>query len=177
MFETNIRHLLYLDLGYRIRSAKVERMPLKAVMASLVILGISLSSCGGSGASSALSKSPMSSEVTATTEAAATTGSPSRSSSTTEASASSAPPCTLVTTFDYIVRTAIPGLPPDAVDIGNVNLEDCTETLKDFQVTAAQGKGDCTQIALASDNPGYDVNAPDPPPLKHVIDQVGPGCQ
>lgn len=51
-------------------------MSLKAGLASLVILGISLSACGGSATSSAPPKTSTSGKVTTTTGAAATTSSP-----------------------------------------------------------------------------------------------------
>jgi hypothetical protein len=57
-----------------------------------------------------------------------------------------------------------------------VDLATCTPSLDEFARTASQAQGDCTQIALASDNPGYDVNATPAPPLLKVITQVGSGC-
>jgi hypothetical protein len=42
--------------------------------------------------------------------------------------------------------------------------------------TAGQASSECTTIALASDNPGYNVNAVPAAPLKDVIESVGPGC-
>jgi hypothetical protein len=48
-------------------------------------------------------------------------------------------------------------------------------TLSSFAATAGQADGECATIALASSNPGYDVNAVPAPPLKDVIESAGPG--
>jgi hypothetical protein len=53
---------------------------------------------------------------------------------------------------------------------------DCTPTLQEFQETAGQAQGECTTIALASDNPGYNAAAFPAPPLRDVINSAGPGC-
>jgi hypothetical protein len=86
---------------------------------------------------------------------------------------SASPSCTLTTTFDYIERTTEPGLQPQADEIGNV---DCTGSLSDFAAEAGQAEGECTTIAVASDNPGYNVNEIPAPPLKGIIESAGPGC-
>lgn len=77
---------------------------------------------------------------------------------------------------DYIVRDADPGASVLASEVGPVDLADCKTTLDDFPGTAGQGPGECTTIALASDNPGYNVDASPAPRLKHVIMSAGPGC-
>jgi hypothetical protein len=79
-------------------------------------------------------------------------------------------------TFDYIVRDADPGASTLAQEIGNCNVATGQDSLAGFQQTAGQASGECTTIALASDNPGYDVNADPAPPLKDVIESAGPGC-
>jgi hypothetical protein len=84
--------------------------------------------------------------------------------------------CKLTTTFDYIVRDDDPGAGVLADEIGNVDFVNCRPSLDDFAATAGQSQGECTTIALASDNPGYNVNATPAPPLKHVIESAGPGC-
>jgi hypothetical protein len=86
-------------------------------------------------------------------------------------------PCKLKVTFDYIERFVEPEAgPPTAIEIGNVNFGDCKSSLDDFAATAPTGKDDCATVALASGNPGYDVNADPAPRLKHVIESAGPGC-
>jgi hypothetical protein len=84
--------------------------------------------------------------------------------------------CKLKTTFDYIVRTAEPGTPATAQEIGNVDLGNCTPSLADFAQTAGQAQGECTTIARARANGGYDVNASPAPPLRRVLMRAGPGC-
>lgn len=84
--------------------------------------------------------------------------------------------CKLKTAFDYIVRDDLPGASVTASEIGNVDLANCTGSLSDFAATAGQASGECTTIAKASDNPGYNVNAVPAPPLKDVIESAGPGC-
>jgi hypothetical protein len=79
-------------------------------------------------------------------------------------------------TFDYIERDDFPGAQILAEEIGNCDLATGQDSLASFQQTAGQGTGECTTIALASDNPGYNVNAIPAPPLKDVIESAGPGC-
>lgn len=74
------------------------------------------------------------------------------------------------------MRDDDPGASVIASEIGEVDIEYCTSSLTDFQQTAGQAAGECTTIAWAKDNPGYDVNAVPAPPLKHVIESAGPGC-
>lgn len=90
--------------------------------------------------------------------------------------ASASPSCKLTTTFDYIERDDDPGASVMASEIGNTDYASCTSTLASFASEAGQAPGECTTIALASSNPGYDVNAVPAPPLKDVIMSAGPGC-
>jgi len=84
--------------------------------------------------------------------------------------------CPLQVTTDYIVRYVDQGQPASAATIGNVNYSTCSSTLSTFQQEYGNTPGECVQIAKASDNPGYDVNATPAPPLTDVIQQVGPTC-
>jgi hypothetical protein len=86
------------------------------------------------------------------------------------------PSCTLKDTPTYIERDDDPGASVIASDIGNADFGNCTTTLAGFAADAGQASGECTTIALASSNPGYDVNAVPAPPLKGVIESAGPGC-
>ena len=74
------------------------------------------------------------------------------------------------------MRTTEPGTPAVAQAIGNVDLGNCTPALADFAKTAGQAQGECTTIARARANPGYDVNATPAPPLRRVLERAGPGC-
>ena len=129
-------------------------IPVASLAAASVVI---LSACGAGAANSTTAASP------AATRAA--TSSPSSSAS-----------CALKTTFDYIERDDDPGASVLAAEIGNVDLENCTPSLSDFTAEAGQAAGECTTIAKASDNPGYNLNAVPAPPLKDVIESAGPGC-
>lgn len=93
-----------------------------------------------------------------------------------KAKAAASPSCKLKTTFDYIERDSDPGASVMADEIGNVDYSNCTDSLTDFAATAGQADGECTTIALASENPGYNVDQVPAPPLKDVIESAGPGC-
>lgn len=113
--------------------------------------------------------------VTACSSASSSAALPA-SPAATQAPASPAAVCKLKTRFDYIERTTQPGLQAQAIEVGNVDLSACADTLTTFQQEAGQADGECTTIALASKNPGYDANATPAAPLKHVIMSAGPGC-
>ena len=131
---------------------------MRSRIAVLAAVALSLTACG--------------STAPAATSAATAAASTAASSPAAEAS----PACTLKTTFDYIVRDTEPGLPASAQEIGNVDLGNCTPSLGDFAAGAGQAQGECETIALASANPGYDVNATPAKPLRKVIESAGPGC-
>ena len=101
---------------------------------------------------------------------------PATSAAATAAAASASVKGCTGPTFDYIERDADPGAQTLAQEIGNCDLATGQDALVTFQQTVGQAPGECTTIALASDNPGYDVNAVPAPPLKHVIESAGPGC-
>ncbi|PND59646.1 hypothetical protein CRM90_01365 [Mycobacterium sp. ENV421] len=70
-----------------------------------------------------------------------------------------------------------------AVRLGNVNLVGCKSVLdgwvEDHSVSDAEtaaGFRDCSEIAWADDNPGYDVHAVPAPRLKKVLLQAGNDC-
>jgi hypothetical protein len=79
-------------------------------------------------------------------------------------------------TTKYLERMTEGGLAASATQVWNANLGNCTSTLANFPQTVGIGPGECTKIALANDNPGYNVLAFPAPPLKDVIAQAGPGC-
>lgn len=114
--------------------------------------------------------------LAACSSGAASSGAATAPAPTRAAAPSPSASCKLKTTFDYIERDDDPGAPALAGEIGNVDLANCTPSLSDFVAEAGQSPGECTTIALASDNPGYDVNATPAPPLKDVIMSAGPGC-
>jgi hypothetical protein len=123
----------------------------------------------------ALRNHPGSGSTAATASAhAAVKASPSRHAAVKPAPS---PSCTRTATFDYIVRTVRPGAHTSAAEIGNVDYADCTGALADFAALAGQADGECTTIALARDNPGYNVNETPARPLQDVLEAAGPGCR
>jgi hypothetical protein len=65
---------------------------------------------------------------------------------------------------DILVRQTRPGLPDDALELGgswqwNYHTNTCMTSVDFTIVTAFQGKGNCTEVALASDNLGYNMEA------------------
>lgn len=128
-----------------------------AAVASAAVLSLAAAGCAAGAASGTTASSP----PAAATRAA----SPSPSAS-----------CAPKTTFDYIERDDDPGASVQADEIGNVDLENCTPSLSNFKAEAGQAPGECTTIALASDNPGYNINTTPAPTLKGVIESAGPGC-
>lgn len=118
--------------------------------------------------------------VNSDTASSVTTSSAARSAATAGAATATSPSpaasCALPDDRDLIERDDLPGVQILANEIGEVDLGNCVTTLSEFQQTAGQGQGECTTIAWASDNPGYDADAIPAPPLKKVIESAGPGC-
>lgn len=124
----------------------------------------------------ALAAASLGAALLAGCSSASSSSAPATVAASTAAVATPSAACTLKTTFDYIERVTEPGVQASATEIGNVDDVNCTDSLSGFRATAGQGDGECTTIALASDNPGYDANAVPAPRLKKVIESAGPGC-
>lgn len=82
---------------------------------------------------------------------------------------------------DIIVRMITPGQQPVAQRLGgewlwNNTTKTCQSSLEFMISTAPPGTGFCTQVALASSNPGYKVDATPAPPLKKVLGSKGGAC-
>jgi hypothetical protein len=77
---------------------------------------------------------------------------------------------------DVIQRFISNGTQWEAQLLGGFDYAACGPSIANLAFDSPALAGDCTQIALASDNPGYDVNAAPAPPLKHVANEVGPAC-
>ena len=84
--------------------------------------------------------------------------------------------CTLPSSPDLLVRTIAPRVGPSAEILGSANLGLCIPTVQWLQQTTPTGPGYCTQVALSSDNPGYDLNRTPAPPLRKLIAKFGAGC-
>jgi hypothetical protein len=108
-----------------------------------------------------------------TTHAAPKTSKPASRPASPSPSAST---CDLPDNQDLIERDDDPQAQILAAEFGEADLGNCTATLDTFMQEAGQAPGECTTIAWASDNPGYDVNQIPAPPLKKVIESAGPGC-
>jgi hypothetical protein len=82
-------------------------------------------------------------------------------------------------TINYYIEITAPGSPAAVSKVGNDNLTgDCRSTLSTFKALAGMGGGECTTIALASNNPQINVNGTGTaPPLRDVIESAGPGCK
>lgn len=92
------------------------------------------------------------------------------------AAADPEPSCALPNGRDVLVRYIVPGLQANAQELGEVDLVQCESTLDYIAQTSPTGDGYCTQVAWASDNPGYNPDTVPAPPLKKVIEAVGGGC-
>ncbi|QEN15676.1 hypothetical protein ACRDU6_25975 [Mycolicibacterium sp. ELW1] len=75
------------------------------------------------------------------------------------------------------------GPPASAVKFGDVNLVGCKSSLdgwverhSDSAADTAAGFRDCSEIAWADDNPGYNVHAVPAPRLKNVLLRAGNDC-
>ena len=84
--------------------------------------------------------------------------------------------CPLPNDVEYIERDTVPRLPPSAIRLGSVYVTLCKTTVDALPLISPLGEGYCTQLALASDNPGYDENATPAAPLRKVVAQVGGSC-
>ena len=96
-------------------------------------------------------------------------------SSTPQSTAAAKPSCTPGGP-DLLVRYVVPGIHPSAQTLGSEDIVNCQPTITMLQKTSPTRPGYCTQVAYASDNPGYDLNADPAPPLKHMIAAFGGGC-
>jgi hypothetical protein len=81
--------------------------------------------------------------------------------------------CNLPTTGNLIIWQRAPGLQDSAFRVSDVDIFNCKPTLDTWRPDQPTGPGNCSKIAWASDNPGYDFDVRPAPPLKNVIDQVG----
>ena len=84
--------------------------------------------------------------------------------------------CPLPNDVEYIERDTVPRLPTSAIRLGSVYVTLCKTTVDALPLISPLGEGYCTQLALASDNPGYDENATPAAPLRKVVAQVGGSC-
>ena len=74
---------------------------------------------------------------------------------------------------DVIVREIFPNVPIDAMELGGTDPERCVWTMDSLKTSQPAGPGYCSQVAWASDNPGYNADAVPAPPLKKVQVTIG----
>lgn len=87
-----------------------------------------------------------------------------------------------VATGDIYVRVITRGGAPHAKRLGpqwgwDYTANKCLTAAETAVATAPQESGDCTQVGYVAKNPGYDVKAARPSPLKHVAAEAGSSCK
>jgi hypothetical protein len=107
------------------------------------------------------------------------------SSASAEAAGSALPtagPASCPQGLDYLELDHYPPGPDAASDAGGyywvASQHRCVTTPNWVRLTQpADSPRACTYLALARDNPGYDVDATNPAPLHNVRFKIGKGCQ
>lgn len=141
---------------------------LAAVLALLVVIGIANSNPATPGGSSPDTQ-PATQAAPPTTTSTDAADPPAQ-----RAACIARPPAT----GDILVQQVWPGLPADALELGggwqwNYTTHSCMNSVDMTIATAPRGKGYCTQVALTSDSPGYNVETKPAGPLKKVIASAG----
>jgi hypothetical protein len=154
-------------------------MILRPLVITLAGCGIALAATG----CSALATSSTAPPAAATTAAARPSAAPAkaRPAATVKADPSAACYKRPNATGDILVRMLVPTLGWQAQRLGgewtwNVTARQCMTSVQMIIAGAPTEAGNCTQVALAASNPGYDENATPAAPLKKVIAEAGPGC-
>jgi hypothetical protein len=77
-----------------------------------------------------------------------------------------------------LVHYQVPGKPDTAQIVDSVDPADCSDTIKYLFHVSPAGEGYCTEFAVASDYPSYDLTAQPSPPLdpSKLITFIGAGC-
>jgi hypothetical protein len=78
-----------------------------------------------------------------------------------------------------LVRQVSPKYPPATIALGlyAAGCHGTQDTTEAVLSSAPKGKGFCTQLALSSENPGFDLDRRPAFPLRKVFREVGPSCQ
>jgi hypothetical protein len=82
---------------------------------------------------------------------------------------------------DILVRMTTNGQPAVTQQLGgawtwNTRTRRCDTPVEAVISTASGNAGNCTQVAYANSNPGYQLTAAPAPPLKQVLATKGPAC-
>jgi hypothetical protein len=176
-----------------------RRSPLKIVLLSIAGVFGFLLVLGVVGAAFGLGKQPPATAAAGVTTSAASVRPPVRSlgpaqlpaiptpskapttpaARTTKAAApatSASSSCALPDDRDLFVRYIVPGLQPEAQQLGEADLANCTTTLSMLEQTSPNEAGYCTQVGYVDQNPGYNADATPAAPLKKTIEEIGLGC-
>lgn len=167
-------HKVRLRQGACIR--KVQRMKRAIAIVSGALL---LTACGSAATTAqptATATATVQQTTAAPTEAPAPPTTAVSPAPMTPAASPSATDCALPNDVEYLERDIVPRLLPSAIRVGAVNGALCKTTVDALPLISPLGDGYCTQLALASDNPGYDENATPAAPLRKVVAQVGGSC-
>ena len=82
---------------------------------------------------------------------------------------------------DILVRITTNGQPAVTQQMGgawtwNTRSHRCDTPVEAVISTASGNAGNCTQVAYATSNPGYQLTAAPAPPLKKIVAAKGPAC-
>jgi hypothetical protein len=82
---------------------------------------------------------------------------------------------------DILVRMTTNGQPAVTQQLGgawnwDAKTRRCNTAVQAVMLTASGTTGDCTQVAYAASNPGYQLTTSPAPPLKKVLVAKGPAC-
>lgn len=112
---------------------------------------------------------------TSTSTTAATTGTPSASQAAVTACQDRK------AGGELYVRVTEPGIAAQAQQVGGAWQWDyttgaCLDAVDWITTTAGTASGECTTVGYVADNPGYNPDATDPAPIRHLAGEAGPGC-
>jgi hypothetical protein len=151
-------------------------------VAGLALAAVALAGCSGTAstdrpaASSSTTPASSAGGAGATGGAGGTTASP-LPRATTESQCEARPD----SSGDILVRITTNGQPAATQQMGgawnwDAKTKSCNTAVEAVMLTASGHAGNCTQVAFASTNPGYQLTASPAPPLKKVLAAKGPAC-
>jgi hypothetical protein len=138
---------------------------------TLAVTAAALAGCGGASSTDR----PAAASSSAAPSATATASALPRAS--TQAQCEARPD----TSGDILVRTTTNGQPAATQQLGgawtwDTRTSTCTTAADAIISTASTNAGNCTEVAYASSNPGYQLTVSPAPPLRKVVASKGPAC-